>query len=165
MVFGLLTNAFVNQYTSAQLANYELTFDPLDYIEEGRFGSVNVSVILPGFINFSNITGGVVNCSKHYELLPFNQTFDDILKLGVTSLARCLDNPAFLALVDHYTIIFVGLAVGAWLVGGTHAALVRAAGMRQVVRLHRKLFQSVLRQEMGWFDATPPGELSARLTE
>ena len=126
---------------------------------------MDARVILPGFINFSNITGGVVNCSKDYELLPFNQTFDDILKLGVTRLARCLDNPAFLALVDLYTIIFVGLAVGAWLVGGAHTTLFHAAGMRQVVQLRRKLFESVLWQEMGWFDTTPAGELSAKLTE
>ena len=165
LVFGLLTNAFVNQFTSAQLANYEFSFDPLDYIEEGRFGSVDASVILSGFINFTNITGGMVNCSDSYELLPFNQTFDDILHLGVTQLASCLDNPTFLKLVDLYTLIFVALAVAVWVVGGAQVALFRVAGSRQVDRVRRKLYRSVLQQEVGWFDATAPGELSSRLGE
>lgn len=164
-VFGLLTNAFVNQYSSAQLANYELEFDPLEYIEMGRLAAVDVRVILSGFINFTNITGGVVNCSNSYELLPFNQTFDDILQLGVTQLARCLDNPTFLALVNIYTVIFLGLGVASWLLGGAHVTLFRLSGVRQVRRLRYRLFSSLLRQEMGWFDATPPGEVVSRISE
>lgn len=165
LVFGLLTNAFVNQFTSAQLANYEFSFDPLDYIEAGRFTSVDINVIKHGFINFTNITGGVVNCSDSYELLRFNQTFDDVLHLGVTQLASCLDNPAFLKLVNRYTIVFVGLAVGVWVVGGAHVALFRATGSRQVGWVQQELYRSVSRQEVGWFDATAPGDLGARLGE
>lgn len=165
LVFGLLTNAFVNQYSSAQLANYELSFDPLTYIEMGRLAAVDVRVIVEGFINFTNITGGVVNCSDSYELLPFNQSFDDILKLGITELASCLDNPTFLALVTRYTLVFVGLAVVAWILGGAHVALFSVAGRRQVMRLRDRLFSSLVWQELGWFDATSPGKITSRLTE
>ena len=164
-VFGLLTNAFVNQYSSAQLANYELEFDPLDYIKMGRLAAVDVRVILSGFINFTNITGGVVNCSDSYELLPFNQTFDDILQVGVTRLARCLDNPTFLALVNRYTVVFVGLGLASWLLGGAHVSLFRLSGAWQVNRLRTRIFSSLLRQESGWFDATPPGEVLSRIEE
>jgi ABC-type multidrug transport system fused ATPase/permease subunit len=164
-VFGLLTNAFVNQYSSAQLANYELEFDPLEYISMGRFAAVDVRVIVTGFINFTNITGGVVNCSDSYELLPFNQSFDDILQVGVTRLARCLDNPTFLSLVNRYTVVFVGLGVASWLLGGAHVSLFRLSGVWQVRRLRSCLFSSLLQQEAGWFDATPPGEVVSRITE
>ena len=165
LVFGLLTNAFVNQYSSAQLANYELEFDPRDYIEMGRLAAVDIRVVLSGFINFTNITGGVVNCSDSYELLPFNQTFDDILQLGVTKLARCLDNQTFLAIVSRYTLVFVGLGVASWVLGGAHVALFRLSGVWQVRRLRTRLFSSLLRQELGWFDVTPPGEVVSRITE
>ena len=165
LVFGLLTNAFVNQYSSAQLANYELEFDPVDYINSGRLAAVDVRVILSGFINFTNITGGVVNCSHSYELLPFNQTFDDILQIGVTQLARCLDNPTFLEIVTRYTLVFVGLGVVSWLLGGAHVALFRLSGVWQVRRLQSRLFSCLLQQELGWFDATPPGEVVSRITE
>ena len=164
-VFGLLTNAFVNQYSSAQLANYEVTFDPFEYIAQGRFVAVDINVIKFGFINFTNITGGVVNCSDSYELLPFNQTFDDILKVGVTQLASCLDNKTFLVLVTRYTLMFVGLAVAAWVVGGAHVTIFRLVGQLQAKRLRASLFSSVVRQEMGWHDATPPGQVASRLTE
>ena len=165
LVFGLLTNAFVNQYSSTQLANYELSFDPREYIEMGRLAAVDVRVIASGFINFTNITGGVVNCSDSYELLPFNQSFDDILQLGVTQLARCLDNPTFIALVNRYTLVFVGLGVASWLLGWAHVTLFRLMGAWQVRRLRSHLFSSLLRQDLGWFDATPPGEVVSRITE
>lgn len=164
-VFGLLTNAFVNQYSSVQLANYEFTFDPREYIELRRFAAVDINVILKGFINFTNITGGVVNCSDRYELLPFNQTFDDILKVGVTQLASCLDSPTFLTLVTIYTLVFVGLAVAVWLLGAAHVTLFSIAGRRQGRGLRSRLFSSVVRQELGWFDGSPPGQLTSRLTE
>ena len=165
LVFGLLTNAFVNQYSSAQLANYELSFDPTYYIENGRFAAVDFRVVITGFINFTNITGGVVNCSDSYELLPFNQSFDDILQLGVTQLASCLDNPTFLAIVNRYIAVFVGLAVASWLLGGAHVALFSVSGLRQVARLRDRLFASVVRQELAWFDGTSPGDLMSRLTQ
>lgn len=164
-VFGLLTNAFVNQYSSVQLANLEVTFDPIDYIEQGRFTNVDASIILKGFINFTNITGGVVNCSESYELLPFNQSFNDILKVGITQLATCLDNPTFLRLVTKYTSIFVAMAVAMWLLGAAHVTLFRVAGGRQATRLRSFLFSSVVWQELGWFDGTPPGQLTSRLTQ
>lgn len=164
-VFGLLTNAFVNQYSSVQLANLEVTFDPIDYIEQGRFTNVDASIILKGFINFTNITGGVVNCSESYELLPFNQSFNDILKVGITQLATCLDNPTFLRLVTQYTSIFVAMAVAMWLFGAAHVTLFRVAGGRQATRLRSFLFSSVVWQELGWFDGTPPGQLTSRLTQ
>ena len=165
LVFGLLTNSFVNQYSSAQLANYEVTFDPIEFIAMGRFAAIDPRVIVTGFINFTNITGGVVNCSDSYELLPFDQTFDDILQVGVTQLASCLDNPTFLAQVSRYTQVFVGLGVAAWLLGGAHVALFSFSGQCQVSRLQAKLFSSVVNQELGWFDATPPGEIMSRLTQ
>lgn len=165
LVFGQLTNAFVNQYTSAQLANYEFYFDPVEYIELGRFAAIDFNVIITGFINFTNITGGVVNCSDDYELLPFNQTFDDILKLGVTQLASCLDNPTFLALVTEYTIIFIGLAIASWMVGGAHVTLFSMTSNRQVKRLRNHLFSSLMKQEIGWYDATPPGDITSQLTQ
>jgi ATP-binding cassette subfamily B (MDR/TAP) protein 1 len=34
-----------------------------------------------------------------------------------------------------------------------------------VSRLQTKLFSSVVSQELGWFDATPPGEVTSRLTQ
>lgn len=164
-VFGLLTNAFVNQYSSVQLANLEVTFDPIDYIERGRFANVDASIILGGFINFTNITGGVVNCSDSYELLPFNQTFNDILKVGITQLATCLDNPTFLRLVTQYTVLFLIMAVAAWLLGAAHVTLFRIAGGRQATQLRSCLFSSVVWQELGWFDGTPPGQLTSRFTQ
>ena len=36
---------------------------------------------------------------------------------------------------------------------------------RQIFKMRRAFFKSILRQDMGWFDSNPSGELTTRLTE
>ena len=48
----------------------QFRFDPVDFLEIPRFAIVEPSLIVSGFINFTNFTGGVVNCSKDFVLLP-----------------------------------------------------------------------------------------------
>ena len=80
--FGILTNVFINQFTSKQLANFEFRFEPRDFINTDRFAIVDIELVLSGFINFTNLTGGVVNCSEDFVLLPPVLNFDESLELG-----------------------------------------------------------------------------------
>ena len=36
---------------------------------------------------------------------------------------------------------------------------------RQIFKMRRAFFKSILRQDMSWFDTNPSGELTTRLTE
>ena len=165
LYFGDLTNAFINHFTSKSLANFEFTFDPRDFIGNTKFAIVEPSIILSGFINFSNLTGGVVNCSEDYILLPPNLNFEDALQLGVTQLAECLDDDDFIPLVDRNVIAFAAIAGIVIIAGSIQVASFQIASDRQVHRIQRKFYASVLRQDAEWYDRNSSGELSSRLSE
>ena len=163
--FGNLTNAFVNQFTSKQLANFEFSFDPRMFLDFPKFAAIDPDIITSGFINFSNLTGGIVNCSEDFVLLPPATNFDETLKLGVTELASCLEDGPFFTEIVSYVVGFVVLGVIAFFAGSLQILAFQLAGDRQVHRIRLKLFDSILRQDAEWFDRHATGELSSRLSE
>lgn len=163
--FGHLTNAFVNQFTSKQLANFEFTFDPRMFLNFPKFAAIDPNIILSGFINFTNLTGGIVNCSDDYVLLPPATNFDEALKLGVTELASCLEDGPFFHEIIIYVIIFSALAVIALIAGALQILTFQLAGDRQVYQIRLKFFESVVKQDAEWYDRNASGELSSRLSE
>ena len=165
LIFGEMTNAFVNQFTSLQLANTEFSFDPAEFIGGDRFAIVCIDVLLSGFINFTNITGGVVNCSEDFILICPNLNFDDSLRLGVTELAECLENDEFIDLINKYVLYFCLIGVGAFIAAFFQISFFQTACERQVYRIQQLFYRAVLRQEIGWFDTTASGELASRLSE
>ena len=85
--------------------------------------------------------------------------------------ARCLTNDAFIFGtstgdgVVWQIYYFVFITIGVFISGYFQIALMQMAAERQVNRIRKLYFQSVLRQEIGWFDCTPSGELATRLNE
>lgn len=163
--FGHLTNAFVNQFTSKQLANFEFTFDPFMFLDFPKFAAIDPNIILSGFINFTNLTGGIVNCSDDFVLLPPGTNFDETLKLGVTELASCLEDGPFFREIVLYVIGFSALAVIALIAGALQILTFQLAGDRQVYQIRLKFFMSILKQDAEWYDRNASGELSSRLSE
>lgn len=163
--FGFLTNAFVNQFTSKLLANLEFYFDPLDFLSIPRFAIVNPSLILSGFINFTNLTGGIVNCSDEFILLPPVLNFDASLELGVTELAECLDDESFLVQVNRYVLGFVGIASSVIIFGTVQIFSFQLSADSQARTIKRRFLSAVLYQEAKWFDSKSSGELSSRLSK
>ena len=165
LVFGRLTNVFVNQFTALTLANTVFTFDPVDFIGDGRFATVDPNIIASGIIDFKNITGGSVNCSEEYELLRFGLNFDEVLALGVTELAICIDNTTFIRQVLIFVYIFIAIGVGVLLLGHVQVMTFQLACERQVFKIQRSYYRAILRQDISWFDDNPTGELASRLSE
>ena len=165
LVFGDLTNAFVNQYSSAQLANYVFYFEPSDFLGRDEFVIIDPQILAAGVIDFRNITGGVVNCSEDYVLIKPNLNFDDVLQLGVTELAECLENDEFMDLVLYYSKLFCLIAAVVFIASSIQIVFFQFSAEQQIFQMKRKFYQAVLRQEIGWFDANPTGELSSRLSE
>lgn len=163
--FGIITNVFVNQFTSKQLANFEFTFEPLEIISRPRFAIVDIDFIVSGFINFTNLTGGVVNCSEEYVLLPPVLNFDETLQLGVTELAECLEDGPFITEVNRYVIGFAVIAAIVLLVATVQIFAFQVSSDRQAKIIKQQFFRSILYQEAEWFDSRSSGELSSRLSE
>ena len=165
LVFGDLTNAFINQFSSAQLVLTEFYFNPLDFIGSPRFAIIDPRILQAGFINFTNLTGGIVNCSEDYILIPPVLSFQDALELGVTRLAMCLDNEQFIIQVERHILAFVLIAVGVFVVGFFQITTFQLACERQVHKMRLCFYRAILRQDIGWFSTNPSGELTSRLSE
>ncbi len=170
LIFGDLTNAFVNQYASAQLANYVFYFEPEDFLGRDELVIIDPKILAAGVIDFRNITGGVVNCSEDYVLISSGLigsglNFDDALQIGVTKLAKCLENDEFIDEVDYYVLLFAIIAVVVFITSFIQILFFQFPAERRIFELKKQFYRAILRQNIGWFDTNPTGELSNRLSE
>ena len=63
--------------------------------------------------------------------------------------------------IYYFLIIAMGVLISAYF----QISLMQMAAKRQVIRIRKLYYQSVLRQDIGWFDCNPSGELATRLNE
>lgn len=162
--FGSLTNIFINHFTSKTLANFEFRYEPVDLLDSQCFFFIDLDIFLSGFINFTNFTGGVVNCSDDFVLLPPSLSFNTALQCGVTRLASCLDDAEFIPLVERYVIAFAIIGGIVVLVGTLQGFSFQVTSERQTRKIKEKFFHALLYQEAQWFDTKSSGELTSRLS-
>lgn len=163
--FGILTNIFINQFTSKTLANFEFYFEPADLFDSQCLDEfIDLNLFFSGFINFTALSGGVVNCSDDFILIPDTITFNRALQCGVTRLATCLDDEAFIPEVDRYVIGFAIIGLIVVFVGTVQIYCFQVSSDRQTRRIKERFFRALLYQDAKWFDSKSSGELSSRLS-
>ena len=64
-----------------------------------------------------------------------------------------------------FALYYVYLACGTLIVAYGQMGLWSLTATRQVRQMRLAFFRSVLKQDIGWFDTTDPGELNNRLSE
>lgn len=67
--------------------------------------------------------------------------------------------------MTKFALYYVYLAIGNLVVAYGQMTLWSLAATRQVKKMRLAFFRSVLKQDIGWFDTTDPGQLNSRLTE
>lgn len=85
--------------------------------------------------------------------------------------ARCYSDETFIygrggvdgVLWMVYLFLLIGVIV--FLLGMIQVSLIQLACERQVHKIRLAYYKAVLRQDVGWFDLNPSGELSSRLNE
>jgi len=138
IVFGENTDAFSNEFLTREIAS-TINSDP-----------------------DTNITLNVddLNCT---ELNNICRGRDDCRFFVDDSLCTTGDD-----LVDEINILVIYycvLGVVAFVCGWLHVSLYQYACERQLQIIRKKFFQSILRQEIGWFDVNSVGELNSRVNE
>ena len=66
--------------------------------------------------------------------------------------------------MQEFALYYVYLAIGNLVVAYGQMAMWTLTATRQVRQMRLAFFRSVLKQDIGWFDTTDPGELNSRLT-
>lgn len=141
----------------------------------------------PSILNLTN--GTAVNCSAEDPFMLFvDQTVDISVELNgelfvcpylvndtsnFTDLfltcfgpqVECLSNPDFIGRVNILVYIFLGIAVGVFTMAYFEISFFQTACERQVKKIRLAFYKAIMRQEVGWFDANPSGELASRISE
>ena len=160
LYFGDLTNAFINQAASASFVDENDDF-ALECGSEliSTLANVSLNASMMAFQN--NISTGTVDCNA----AAFGVTLEQILDACFSSSSECLSNSDFFDLVNVIAVIFVAIGVGVFISAFIQISLFQTACERQVYKIRLAYYRSILRQDIGWFDANPSGELSSRLSE
>ena len=122
---------------------------------------------------FTNLMNGTVNCSaSNFPPIPectLNitpaTTYAEILQGCISSQTECLTDDDFLEHVNTQVYLFLGIAAGVFIVAALQIMSYQLAAERQVYKIRLLFYQAILRQNIGWFDTNPSGELFSRLTE
>jgi len=153
-VFGDLTNSFINIAVSQGLVT------PLNN------GTLNCSAnINPIFIGqpAEAVFNYTLTCDAN-STITASTTYDTLLPLCGQRI-DCLDFEEFNTQVNFQVIYFVVIAVSVFLVANLQISFFQLACERQVHKIRLLYYRAILRQEIGWFDANPSGELASRLSE
>ena len=113
---------------------------------------------------------GTVSAVGHGAAIPLQfvifgdliQSFIEFAKLqsGNSTLQYDLEGE-----MTKFALYYVYLAIGNLVLAYGQMALWSLTATRQVKNIRLAFFRSILKQDIGWFDTTDPGELNSRLTE
>lgn len=103
-------------------------------------------------------TGAIICAMGHGVVMPlFSLIFGDVI--------NALNGPDISSLVTSLCLKLMGIAIAAGVAAYFQVALANVAAVRQVRALREAYVRALLRQDVAWCDAHPPGEAGARLTE
>ncbi|XP_070567625.1 ATP-dependent translocase ABCB1-like isoform X2 [Ptychodera flava] len=71
----------------------------------------------------------------------------------------------FLQDMNKYALYFVFIGCGAFVAAYCQVTCLVTTSERQVYQIRTNFFRAILKQEIGWFDTNPSGELTTRLSE
>lgn len=151
LIFGQLTDSFIDQAITLELVQ-------------------NNTDIVTGCLEQllgPNVTGPStrVDCDARFVSGNMSATLNDIIPGCFGEGRMCLDNSAFTDLIVTQCYIYAGIATAVFIISGLQSFLFQYVAERQIHQIRQKFYRAILRQDIGWFDANPSGELSSRLSE
>ena len=78
---------------------------------------------------------------------------------------ECLDREAFIQGVNTLVYVIVTVSIAIFLFAYLEVSVFQIACERQVKKIRLAFYRAIMRQEVGWFDANPSGELTSRMAE
>ncbi|CAI8032918.1 ATP-dependent translocase ABCB1 [Geodia barretti] len=146
LLFGELINFYIYQEQTSSVAN-----------------CLDISASSCNDIFFSN-TSFILPCGFNSTL--FNgATLDLSVEAIFGRNAQCLTDEDFTSEVSLYCIYLTFVGIGVFLLAYIEISFFQMACERQVKKIRLYFYQSVLRQNIGWFDSNPSGELASRLND
>lgn len=154
IIFGRFINTFISQAVTTiviAFANQTEANDPM------------ACLVQP----FPDSIGETVEIGIQSETCTYNVTADSTVAMLISQCAsaECLLDGDFINEVNILVYIFIGIAVGVFTLAYFEISLYQTACERQVKKIRLAFYRAIMRQEVGWFDANPSGELASRIAE
>ena len=67
--------------------------------------------------------------------------------------------------IGQFSLYYIGLASGLLIASFISTLFWNLSAYRQTHRLRQSFFQTIMKQEIGWFDVNPSAQLNSRLSE
>ena len=160
LIFGQLTDTFIDQAVTMDIVRPDST----DIIISCLYGDINNTLDIEEALDV-NITNGHVECNAQFNFENTSTTLEDIVSTCFGDGRKCLGNSAFIDEISTQCYIFTGIAVAIFILAAIQSLCFEYVAARQVHFIRQNFYRAVLRQDIGWFDANPSGELSSRLSE
>ena len=94
-----------------------------------------------------------------------NETLVNFLFKNLSTAVTCVDNGDLIAIINSAVYKFVVVAVGTFICAYVQVFFFQTACERQLYKIRLYYYRAILRQDIGWFDESPSGELASRLSE
>ena len=162
LIFGQLTDAFIDQAVSMLTADSD-GIDTTAACINAIYPNLTFDTIesaLP-----VNISDGSVSCDARLIIGNVGTTFGDIIEACYGQGRECLDNDAFIRIIETQCYIYTAIAVGVMFLAYFQVQTFQLTAARQTHQIRLRYYRAILRQDIGWFDANPSGSLSSRLSE
>ncbi len=163
LLFGEVTDAFINQEASATFVdrgdNNALDCAASAVEDSTRMPNITYSLARERYVN--EVATGDVDCDAD----AYGVTLAEVLNICFTESGECLSDNDFFDVINMQCVIFAGIGVAAFIVAYFQISLFQLVCERQVQKIRVMFYRAILRQNIGWFDANPSGELSSRLSE
>lgn len=146
LVFGELINSFIYQ---------EQTFTVAECLDLPRECDVIFNTTSPGFLSCADTNTSFLN----------GLTLEQLVEITFGDRAECVSDNEFTDQVFLYCIYFSIIAATVFVFAYFQISFFQMACERQVRKIRLFFYRAILKQNIGWFDVNPSGELASRLNE
>ncbi len=163
ILFGDIIDAFINQAASASLVDPD-NGNIIDCAAEAvrdTTSELNITTDLARERYLNVVATSDVDCDNAAYGVTLKEVFDTCF----SDTGECLSTDEFIDTINVVCLVYAGIGVGLLIIPYLQISLFQLACERQVHKIRLLFYRAVLRQNIGWFDANPSGELSSRLSE
>ncbi|XP_071152978.1 ATP-dependent translocase ABCB1-like isoform X2 [Mytilus edulis] len=129
----------------------------------GTIFAIGLGSCMPlNLLLYGEVANALIQYTNYVQLLSMQNLTSNVTNPQIAALEKYAN--VYDTAVE-YAFLFSMVGVGAIVTGFFAVTLWTLAAERQIKRIRRLYFESVMRQEIGWFDTHESGELSTRFSE
>ena len=110
---------------------------------------------------FNCIHDGHINCSS----VQYCSTASNETDCCMSDAVKCVTNDLLLQRMDILTVLCIVIGIVMLASSWMHASIFHYVGSNQMLRIRKRLFQSLVNQDIKWFDVNKSKEITSRMTE